>query len=241
MLEDITRVTSFSHQKLPSQVCEVLAFAQFWSWWCIYIFLLEIIIYLLVLVFIQNKDHLVIVAKLKRSKRSRLEVVITLASLVFPMVILWYPFYDDIYHYGLNDYMCALTAPNHSDIPRSSDIMSELAIHMPPALAGLTIILSVIGMIILYCSLSSKLQSHRLARNVIKKLFTSLVVVIIFSCSWCSYTHTLGYRRKWKDKFHGYTEHSIVHQHRWKSSASNWIFTNISFFKCLQSSEKTSY
>lgn len=180
MIVDITRVTCLSHERLPSKMCAVLAFFQFWSNWCVYIFLPEILLSLHIMVCIQNKDYLV-VTKLKRSKLSRLtlEVAITLTSISLPVGMLWY-FFNGKYYYGFNGFMCGLTASNYSDIPKSSVVVSYFVTTMPQALAGLIAILSAIGMIILYCSLSSKLQSHRLARNVIKKMCVSLVVVITF-------------------------------------------------------------
>ncbi len=75
--------------------------------------------------------------------------------------------------------MCGMTTSNFSDIPKKSIIMSYFIKFVPVELAGLTAVFVTLIMIVLYCTLSSKLQ-HQRARFVIKKLAVSVLVVFIF-------------------------------------------------------------
>ena len=183
MVMDITRVTSFGHRALQDiDLCEVIAFVQAWSRWCIYIFLLVMIVYLLVMVYVETRDNSTIVTMVKSSKLSRIliEVSIFLSSLAFPLMVLWIPFFDHVYiyeKYGFNNLMCGMIRSNSSEINNSSMISSYFIMYTPPELAGLVAILAALGMIVVYCTLSADLQGHQHARRLIKNLIVSLLVV----------------------------------------------------------------
>ena len=179
---DMTRVTSFAHHLLSDKACKTLSFIQLWSVWCTYTFLMVLLVYLLVRVCIEIRNTPGFVTKLKNSKVSRLllELGLILASLILPTVVLWVPFNNSEYkEYGFNGIMCGFRPSNHSDVDNGSfQIFFYFLTFAPPELAGLIAIFAALGMIVLYCTLSSKLQRHQQARLVIKKLTISVLVVV---------------------------------------------------------------
>ena len=180
---DTTYVTSLGHHKLTDRPCAVVAFIQLWSEWCTYIFLLVILLYLLARVCLLAKDNSLIMAKLQTSRYLRilLEVGVILVSLIIPMIVLWVPFSDNKYvRYGFNDFTCGFKR-NSSELITNGSIFITIyfVMYTPAELVGLVAILTALGMMVSYYSLSSKLQHYQQARHVIRKLIASLVVVII--------------------------------------------------------------
>ena len=110
----------FSHgqtqiQLLQDNACKILGFLEIWAHWWQYLFVIDLVLYILVIVCIQTRDDSAFIAKVRTSKllRGLLEFAVVLATLFLPLLIMWVPFLT--HHYGFTGEACALK--KHSDAP----------------------------------------------------------------------------------------------------------------------------
>lgn len=184
LFEDLCRVAGIYHKfcnentiivVLQDDACEVLGLITIWIYWCIYAFLIAIIIYLLVIVLIQTRDDSAIVAKFRNSKLLQvlIEVGITLGMLFGPGIVLWVPYSEN--QYGFDGVKCGLKPSNFSDRARKDDIIISVFNYTNIELTGLIAILVALVMAIKFCTLSTRLQH---AKHAIKNILIFLVGVI---------------------------------------------------------------
>ena len=179
IVSEVTRVTSLVHQEMDEKVCTVLGFVHLWSWWTVYMFLTAMIVYLLIKVYRKTRDNSTVIAgiaaRLKNSKSLRivLEIGIVLALLTTPMAVLWFPFYANLY--GHNDIRCVMKSS--LDLPKYSEVMEDIIAYSPQNLAAAIAIVVALCLMMQY----HMLRQHRVARQVIKKLILSLLIVVFFS------------------------------------------------------------
>ena len=180
IVSEITRVTSLVHHKISeNDVCTALGFVHLWSWWTVYMFLTALIVYLLIKVYRKTRDNSTVIsgiaARLKNSKSLRilLEIGTVLMLLTTPMAVLWFPFYANLY--GHNDIRCIIKSS--TNLPKYSEAMVDIIVFSPQNLAAAIAIVVALCLMMQY----HKLQQHRVARQVIKKLILSLLIVVFFS------------------------------------------------------------
>ena len=176
LVMDSTQVASIGYNTANSQgdySCEVLGFVNIWSYWCFYLLLKVLIVSTTISLYIQTR------AAVTKPKHLRvmLEIGAVLGSVIFPIIVLWMPFKENIY--GYNGVLCTLTLSkvrNNSDIYRK-EVMAAFCVYTPPELAGVVSILAAMGVIVFYCTLSTRLKGLKHVRRLIKNLVASLIVV----------------------------------------------------------------
>ena len=157
--------------KKSEKACEFLAFLVLWSAWCFYTFIIVMIVYLLVL--ICTKIYRIKENAPQASKISILEVVIVLGTITVSNLVVCMPYYKNVdLHYGFNGFMCASIASNFTE----SYVIYILT--APSYIAGGIAVVVALGMTVVYCTLSAKLQQARIA---IRNLIIFVCTVIIYS------------------------------------------------------------
>lgn len=184
LLQDLCRVAGIYHKfcygktfivVLQDKACEILGFITIWIFWCIYMFLIAIILYLFIMVVLQTRDDSALIAKFRNSTRLQilLEFGITLGTLFGPGVALWVPYYEN--QYGFDGAKCGLKPSNYSARSRKDDAVISVYNYTNIELTGLIAILAALAMGIVYCTSSARLQQ---AKRVIKNVLIFLVGVI---------------------------------------------------------------
>ena len=182
MMHELLHVAQIEHQfqyKWQNQVCAHLGFLSNWSGWVIYIFNLDIILFLLLIVYQQLKGD--IMPRLSKSKsfRTLTECLCVIGSIGFPVVVIWVPYKEK--NYGLNEAYCYIRAfdDNCTEIGIKDKLLYAYSFY---EVVGLLAILIAIGIGIVYCTLSTILfiNAKRLLRQVmILVLFVIIYMVIL--------------------------------------------------------------
>ena len=182
----------FSHgqtqiQLLKDEACEILSFLTVWAHWCQYLFCMDTILYLLVIVCIQTRDNPAFVMKVRTSKplRRLLELAVIFATIFLPLVILWVPFITG--NYGFSGSVCGLK--KHRENPANQNISSiqDFAVTsiFKYAVIGLTIaatMFSTLAITIVYYTLPAKyLHAKNLVRNILILFVCFVVFLLIYS------------------------------------------------------------
>ncbi len=150
--------------------------------WYTYLLCLVWLSYLLAVVCIQTRHNSVtILAKLKSSKRLRilLEAVILVCVLFGPAItVLWTPFYKKDFEYGFDGHICAIKpSSNNTNLSSNIVLTGQLYSYAPILLTGLVAVVLMVGLAVVYCTMSAKLKQ---AKRTIKKLVALLLSIIGF-------------------------------------------------------------
>ena len=159
---------------LQDRLCELTGFVSLWFDWCAYIFCSVLIAYLLFLVCKQTRGDSSTPAKLGGSKFSPaiLELAVVAGGLLGPVVVLWVPYYMDAY--GFNGILCRFR-------PKTSAYY-DFFVYTPVEITGVFAIISIIGVAVVYCTLSKSMENARQAiKNIIIVLLTLLAYKIVFT------------------------------------------------------------
>ncbi len=183
LVHDVLRVASVHHNPeddIRDKACVVLAMCLQWLHWCLYLFLTAGVVYLLIIVCIQSRDNSAVVATIRSSKRLRisLEVGAVAGTLLAPWAIIWVPYVLD--QYGFDKIICAIIPSNSSSEYNKTavDVTVEIFYnHAPREIFALSSGVSAVGMISVYCKLSTEMKH---ARSVIKKLAISMLVLFLY-------------------------------------------------------------
>lgn len=157
--------------------CEVLGFVAIWTFWCIYMLIVDLAIYLLVLVWIQTRENSAIVAKFKNSKlkRTLLEVFVFLATLFGPLVILWLPYCEN--QYGFDGGICGLKPSNMSAVSNRDTVIISIYNFSNIELAGLASLIATVIVTVTYFTLSVRIQH---AKRIVKRLLFFLLGIFAY-------------------------------------------------------------
>ena len=139
-------------------------------------FLIVIIMYLFAMVYIQTRDNkftAIDTVRGSKSLRLILEIGIIILSLAMPMTVLWFPFHMNLY--GHSNFVCHMNSSDN--LPKGVKIMRGVISYTPTELAGLVAIFTALGLTIQY----RVLRRHQMARQLLKRLILSLLIVIFFS------------------------------------------------------------
>ncbi len=184
LVEDSTRVTSIAinesalnNSNAYERGCEFIGFISVWSVWCVYTFFMVMIVYLLIIVCIQTRGNsnstIVAVFTSSRVSRISLEVGSVLGSLLVPILVLWAPYYQQ--HYGFSGHLCGIKAKCSRQRREFTSLF--FYVYASTELTGVFAIFTALGMTIVYCTLSSRLQH---ARHLIRKLIAFLLAMIAY-------------------------------------------------------------
>ena len=172
LINNVCNSFAYFHKELNEKsalACHFLAFFVLWSIWCIYTFLVTMILFLLVMIWMKIYRDTANVPIFQRSKLTLLEVIISLTALILPVLILCLPYYQDVDAYGYNKVICAAKTREFWG--------SYLAISIHSDIAGGIAAVVAVGMTVAYCTRSSKLQH---AKKAIWMLISLVYVVAFF-------------------------------------------------------------
>ena len=170
-------------QVLDDRACKYLGFISVWSYWCSYTICTVTVLYLVILVLTRTRNCPACVVEVRNSRRLRvfLEVCTISGVLLGPLLVLWIPFYNTWFTYGLNNTpICGLTAAN-SENESYSDILlvSLLNGGAIVQLMGLTTLLGTIVMLLNYCTLPPNLQ-HAAAKKLTKRIVVLFLGIFVY-------------------------------------------------------------
>ena len=193
LIHDIFRFggfyNDFSHgqtqiQLLKDEACKILGFLTVWAHWCQYLFCMDTILYLLVIVCIQTRDNPAFVMKVRTSKplRRLLELAVIFATIFLPLIILWVPFITG--NYGFSGSVCGLKKHRENPANQSISSIQDFAVTsiFKYAVIGLTITASTLAIMIVFYTLPAKyLHAKNLVKNILILFVCFVVFLLIYS------------------------------------------------------------
>lgn len=149
--------------------CAWLGFISNWSGWTLYIFYMDIILYLLGVMCVQVKGATL--QTLMRSVKARIviEIGIVTATIVSPALILWKPMHDQRYGLDCHGYCLLKSASSNFKYKSFYNFFGYEIVTF----VGLCIAL---GLLITYCVLSAKLHRARIMLRHLAVLLTAIVI-----------------------------------------------------------------
>lgn len=179
LLHEVVHVAQIEVQfqyKWQTQVCTHLGFLSNWSGWVIYVFNLDIILYLLLVVYQQLRgDILPLTCKSNCCKRLT-EFVCVLASIFLPVAVIWVPYKE--HEYGLNEAYCYIRAfdDNCTETSVSDKLIYTYSLY--EAVGVLAVVIAV-GILIIYCTLSAVFLNVKQMLQQITVLVLAIIIYIV--------------------------------------------------------------
>lgn len=171
------------------QICALLGFISNWSSWTVYIFYLIMIFYLLLVVYSQIKgDQAFVKATRSKCLRILLEFSVILSAILFPLLILWVPYYQ--HDYGFYDGYCWISAAESNCTSVILMLQLIFGYSLYEAVGIVAMCISIV-IIIFYCTLSIFLKCKVILKRILILLFTIIVHMIILNMMLV--TRNLGY------------------------------------------------
>lgn len=183
IVQDLSHVANleylylFHHNmSLKEKLCGVIGFLSSWSGWCLYIFYVMIILYLLVMVCLQirsTSSNALQVLKRSPFLRVLLEFVAVMAVILAPVAILWVPYHDKLY--GFDGTICFIKqfkANSSEQVGFSYLFVYGFGVY---EVIGFITLCIALGMIIIYCTLFTRLQR---AKQMVKHLVILISAVV---------------------------------------------------------------
>lgn len=155
------------------QVCALIGFISNWSGWIIYALNLDIILYLMFMVCQQLRGTTLF--KLCRSRcKKTLECLCVLISVFLPVSVIWVPYKE--HKYGLNEAYCYIKAYNKNctEIGIADKLLYAYSFYEG---VGLIAIISAVGIMVVYCTLTSLYQN---AKFLLRKILVLLLATILY-------------------------------------------------------------
>lgn len=96
LLAHLASIEQYFRYKQQEEVCAVVGFIHNLSAWCEQVFFLDVVLYLLIVVYMQVRGSVWGFAQ-RQSTRVMIEIVVVLGSIFLPASILWVPYYQQYY------------------------------------------------------------------------------------------------------------------------------------------------
>lgn len=159
------------------KVCAHLGFLSNWSGWVIYAFNLDIILYLLLVVYQQWRGDTSHTRSIccRRVK----ECICVLITIFLPVSLQWVPYKEHLY--GLNEAYCYIKAfdDNCTEIGVRDKLIYAYSLYEG---VGLIAIFVAIGILIVYCSVKSVIQNvKRLLRQMMALVLAITLYIVILN------------------------------------------------------------
>lgn len=165
--------------KWQDQVCTHLGFLSNWSGIVIYIFNLDIILYLLFVVYRQLRGG--VLSKYFQSHlcRGLAECLCVLLSIFLPVAYIWVPYKEN--NYGLNEAYCYIKAfdNNCTTIGVKDKLIYAYSLYEG---VGIVAVVIAAGILIVYCTLSVLfIRAKNLLRQILILLLAILLYIVILN------------------------------------------------------------
>lgn len=160
--------------KGQDSVCTHLGFLSNWSGWVIYGFNMDIILYLLLAVYQQWRGRMLLRSCTYARCRRVMELLCISLSVSLPVAVIWVPYRDHLY--GLNEAYCYIRAydKNCTEIGVRDKLLYAYSFYEG---VGLTAILVGTGILIVYCSLTTVIQS---VKRLLWKIMTLVLAIVLY-------------------------------------------------------------
>ena len=163
-----------------SQVCEFLGFLTLVFHWSTYITCLVWQSYLLTIVCIQVVHEPALVTKVKASKKLRTTIEVLIILLVYfgpALTVLGIPLYIHELEYGFTGYICALKPVLNSS--KTVEVFAQMYSYTPIAFSVLTAVCTLLGFMIVYCTISERMKSAKKAVKNLSVLSLSIIGFLV--------------------------------------------------------------
>lgn len=164
------------------KVCANLGFVSNWTGWVIYAFNLDIILYLLLVVYQQWREgNYMLQRSCMRSACCKrvMECICVFVTIFFPVSIVWVPYKEHLY--GLNEAYCYIRAfdDNCTEIGVRDKLLYAYSLYEG---VGLMAIVIAIGILIAYCSITAVVRNvKRLLRQIMVLLLAITLYIVILN------------------------------------------------------------
>lgn len=172
LLTHLASIEQYFRYKQQEDVCAAVGFTHNLSAWCEQVFFLDVIIYLLIVVYMQVRGSTWWFTQ-ERSARVKIEAVVVLGSILFPASILWVPYSQD--NYGATGGYCWIRHYTAECDEVSLQYAMIYGYFLYEMVGGIAVCICC-GILIVYCSLSAIIQS---AKHIVRRIVILLSAIII--------------------------------------------------------------
>jgi hypothetical protein len=172
LLTHLASIEQYFEYRQQEEVCAILGFTHNLSAWCEQVFFLDIALYLLILVYMQVRGSAWGFTQ-RRCLRVMVEIVTVLLSILLPASLLWVPYYQG--YYGVTAGYCWIRhyLQDCNGVPLHYTMIYGYLLY--EIVGGIALCICC-AILIVYCSLSSLIQT---AKTVIQRIVVLLLAIII--------------------------------------------------------------
>ena len=170
LLVHLASIEQYFRYKQQDEVCAAVGFIHNLLGWCEQVFFLDVIIYLLIVVYMQVRGSTWGFAQYTRVV---IEAVVVLGSVFLPASILWVPYYQR--NYGATGGYCWIRHYTEECNEVSLQYAMIYGYFLYEMVGGIALCICC-GILIVYCSLSAIIRS---AKHIVRRIIVLLSAIII--------------------------------------------------------------